>query len=354
VTTIRDVGAPLEKVLQLQEESSPNPKYPQRIHGPRMLICGPLIDGPIASFDSPIIKELMICIKDNKDIPEIVDNLLEKGVDALKLYYGLPHDSIKEIVKYTNSRVPIIMHCGNVKAADAAEAGVDGVEHVWLSLHHDLVGSEKFSSYGGMTKQVYWEETLKDWENLDLDSNNVNNLIEKLVSNQTALATTLVLLWLAHSGLDNARKDPFRDLIPTAMIKGDIGEWRLKDKDLLPSLYNPLNAKGALEKQLGFIKKLHDAGGVIVGGTDTGANAFPPPGYGLLREVELLSLAIGPMEAIKCVTTAASKHLKKQDEVGSIKQGCLADLVVLNKNPIEDIASLSEIHSVYLGGKRVR
>jgi hypothetical protein len=52
-------------------------------------------------------------------------------------------------------------------------------------------------------------------------------------------------------------------------------------------------------------RTLHEAGGLVVGGTDCGGLSYPPPGFALLREIELLAEAIGSMAAIRAVTSVA-------------------------------------------------
>ena len=114
--------------------------------------------------------------------------------------------------------------------------------------------------------------------------------------------------------------------------------------------FPPGNGKAALEKQKDACRILHDKGGVIVGGTDCCGIAYPPPGFALLREAELLSDAIGPMAALKAITTAAASALRKQDELGSIAPGRYADILVLDQDPSEDVRNLRSLERVYRGG----
>ena len=95
---------------------------------------------------------------------------------------------------------------------------------------------------------------------------------------------------------------------------------------------------------------LHDAGGLIVGGTDCGGLAYPPPGFALLRELELLSESIGAMAALKSVTSVAARYIRRQDDIGSIAAGRYADFSVVDGDPLRDVRELRKITMVYRGG----
>jgi imidazolonepropionase-like amidohydrolase len=105
-----------------------------------------------------------------------------------------------------------------------------------------------------------------------------------------------------------------------------------------------------LEKQLEFCRLLHTAGGLIVGGTDAGRVSMPPPGFSLLREVEMLAVAIGNAAALRAVTSKAAGYLRKQNDVGTVAPGRFADLLVIDGDPLSDIRDLRKLASVYQGG----
>lgn len=95
---------------------------------------------------------------------------------------------------------------------------------------------------------------------------------------------------------------------------------------------------------------LHNKGGVIVGGTDCCGIAYPPPGFALWREAELLADAIGDMAALKAITASAASALRKEDELGSIAPGRYADILVLGKDPSRNVRNLRSLERVYRGG----
>ena len=348
VTTIRDVGANLKSIRELHSQIEKD-----HVKGvfeyPRLLYCGPLLDGPTESYDKPELKDLIVSLKNKAEISKEIDFLLQNNVDAIKLYYGLDESFTKEIVDYVNNRCPVVMHCGKTKAIDAAKCGVKSIEHVMLSIHHDLIGTQKFNSYEDIKDKSYWVKVLRDWESFDLSDLSIKEYIKSLASTGVYLCSTLNLLWLSYIGLDYARKDPLRPLIDTSFVDPNI-----KDSDIMPPLYNPVGFKKSLDKQIEFLRLFFLEGGKVVGGTDFGANYYPPAGYCMHREVYLLSLALGNMNAIKAVTSVAATATNKSNELGAILPGYIADLVVLNKNPLDDILNLDDIHSVYVQANKIK
>ena len=101
------------------------------------------------------------------------------------------------------------------------------------------------------------------------------------------------------------------------------------------------------------LAKLHEAGVMIAFGTDTG----PPgrfPGYFEHWEAELMvDAGLEPMEVIETWSAGSAKALEIAKEFGTLEKGKVADLIVLDANPLDDIRNTRKIHAVYMGGKRV-
>ena len=86
-----------------------------------------------------------------------------------------------------------------------------------------------------------------------------------------------------------------------------------------------------------------------MGGTDAAIN-YPPPGFSLMRELELLAESIGAMNALRAVTSRAASALRKQDDIGAIAPGRYADLLVIDGDPMRDITRMRRIATVFKGG----
>lgn len=110
--------------------------------------------------------------------------------------------------------------------------------------------------------------------------------------------------------------------------------------------------KAGLEVAKANLKRVHDAGIRIAFGTDTGpAGRFQ--GFFEHLELELMVQAgLTPMQALVSATGAAAACWDKQGALGTIAKGAQADLLVLAKNPLDDIANTRTIDAVYIGGRR--
>jgi imidazolonepropionase-like amidohydrolase len=102
------------------------------------------------------------------------------------------------------------------------------------------------------------------------------------------------------------------------------------------------------------LKKLHDAGIRIGLGTDSG----PParfPGFFEHWEMELMTQAgLTPMQVIQTASKSAAEYLGVSKDFGTLEKGKYADLIVLEKSPLDDIRNTRAIHSVYLSGQRLQ
>jgi imidazolonepropionase-like amidohydrolase len=101
---------------------------------------------------------------------------------------------------------------------------------------------------------------------------------------------------------------------------------------------------------LGFTKLCHDAGGSVVVGSHFMLN-FEPGGLAFQREMELLVEAgISPMDTLVAATREGAKFLRAEQRVGTIEPGKLADLVLIDGDPLADIRAMRKISRVMQNG----
>jgi imidazolonepropionase-like amidohydrolase len=113
--------------------------------------------------------------------------------------------------------------------------------------------------------------------------------------------------------------------------------------------------KSGFERSKVNLKKMSDAGVRIALGTDSGgaADRFFIQGHSEHREMELMVQAgMTPMQVIQSFSKGASEALGINREFGILAKGKAADLLVLEKNPLENIAHMRSLHAIYLGGKK--
>lgn len=352
VTSARDVGAKLEKAQALKADINSGAQL-----GPRLFIYGPLLDGAEPSFPRGPLREMLDSVPSVDAVPEKIGQLLAAGVDGVKLYFTLPPDTAKAIIQFVDKRVPITGHLGYTHSMEVIKAGIDGLEHVWISPYNDFCALDMQFGPGkkvsSMMNRHFAPLTFKGWEEADLQSHNAKMWFGAMVEKQVHLGTTLDLLWISKCGQDAAMKDPDRRYIPPMALDrqralaAHVGER--PDWDMFPG-FDPALGSKALEKHQEVTRILHESGGVVVGGTDCGGIPYPPPGYALWRELELMAEAIGNMAAFKAVTSVAARYLRQQDNIGSIAPGRYADMLVVDGDPLRDIRALRKITTVYRGG----
>jgi hypothetical protein len=133
--------------------------------------------------------------------------------------------------------------------------------------------------------------------------------------------------------------------IPTLVaqpIREAVNGWR-KDLDEDDIRYGKL----LVRKEFEIVAAMKRAGVKIMAGTD-----LPPNGLTLHEELSLLVEAgLTPMEALQAATRNPAEFLGRLDTLGTVEQGKIADLVLLDANPLEDIRNTRKIHAVIFGGK---
>lgn len=112
--------------------------------------------------------------------------------------------------------------------------------------------------------------------------------------------------------------------------------------------------KAAFETALINLKKIFDAGILVALGTDSGASPVRAQGFAEHRELALLVQAgLTPLQAITVATRNAAEVLKIDDRFGTLEKGKIADLIVLNRNPLDDIKNTQMIEAVYKAGREI-
>lgn len=142
-------------------------------------------------------------------------------------------------------------------------------------------------------------------------------------------------------------------LVPTLLAPLTVVEKGLSDSGDIPE-YGFNKAKELLEIHKESIHKAYKAGVKIAMGTDAGVMDHGTN----LRELTLLcDVGLTPMEAIVSATKTAAECLEMEDKVGTIELGKFADIITVNKNPLEDISVLEDkdnITNILKNGKIIK
>jgi imidazolonepropionase-like amidohydrolase len=334
VTGVRDMGGDLEALKKWRARIAAG-----EMIGPRMVISGPMLDGPVPQFPSSAP------IKDAADGKQTVDYLKANGADFIKIQSLIPRDGYfaaadeaKKIGIVFAGHVP-----DKVRAVEASNAGQKSIEHLTgvfegCSRVEDELMAKPRGPGRGRFLDTY-------------DPGRATALIELFVKNQTWQVPTLYWEqgeWLIEQ--TNSGTDPLLKYAPAAWHERT---WPMFTKDITTGWSSdPLpDRERFVQAEFKMVGEMHRAGVPILAGTDTAAGVRVYPGFSLHQELELLVQAgLSPMEALQAATLNAGKYLGIPD-TGTIREGKRADLVLLDANPLEQIGNTRKIQSVVLAGR---
>jgi len=266
------------------------------------------------------------------------------GAYFIKLYGWIKEDVLiaaTEEAKQLGLEVAIdLINSKDLTILDAAKAGVNWIEHA------SGFAQALYKGWNPMANQENWQTI--DWENPD--EGKIKDICAALLQSGVKLCPTMVLF-------DQTMKFPSY-WSPQHPVINSINErafpltyWQ--EQEELISIVQKNNAIiNTLTKKVA--KTYFDMGGVVVAGTDTPALLYTYPGMALHRELEIfVEIGFSEMEALQAATSHAAKAMK-QTEIGSIKENAFADLLILSKNPLDDIKHTQEIDYIVQDGKFYR
>ncbi|MGH9783776.1 MAG: amidohydrolase family protein, partial [Terriglobia bacterium] len=258
-----------------------------------------------------------------------------------------------------------LMTFGHTENAPASvQAGQDVVEHIWGYLIPGMSPQEHEDFQKG--KHLHWASFIRDWPRLE-------QLIRDAVERGAYLNPTLQYELGSLSALASRHEEEayqvYRDPFLMAYFPRNIAESLLQKQRQIRSfsgkyenlvLLSRVTSEEVQEYRRGyrlvgeFLKRYVDAGGKIQAGTDTASGGTP--GLGLHHEMEMLvELGLTPAQALQSATSWAAAILtgrkRGEPEVGLIRAGAFADLVVLSANPLDQIVNTKKIERVMKGGK---
>ena len=333
ITGVRDMGGELEVLQQWRKEISAG-----TLIGPRMVISGPMLDGPQPRFPSSI------AIQTPEDGRRAVDDLKRRGADFIKLQSLIPRDAVFAIADEAHKQnITFVGHVPDaVRASEASNAGQKSFEH--------LIGIFEGSSpleYEFLTGPKGPGKFLATY-----DPDLAASLFELLAKNQTWQCPTLV--WERGGNLielSDFVHDPRAKYVP-AYWK-DVTWKRFTDQ--IEHEFNTddlATRKRFVEKELEVVNAMHHAGIPFLAGTDTPPGVYIFPGFSLHEELQrFVAAGFTPMEALQTATLNPAKFLGREGDLGTIEKGKLADLVLLDANPLDDIRNTQRISGVIANGR---
>ncbi len=323
ITTVRDVGAN-PKTLKWREQSAAG-----EIASPRIFAYGVFTAAP-----NP---------KNRQEARERVQKLKRDGYDGIKLF-GVDRDIMEAMMdeaKKQNMRVAHHVGVEETNAWDDIKFGATSIEH-WYGIPDAAIisGRQNFpSSYNYNDEVDRFRYAGRLWR--EADEERLLKVLDGMVAANVAWNPTLVI-YEASRDLQRAQTNPaFREYLhptleeffkPNPANHGSyfIG-WTSTDETFWKENYRIwMRALMEFERR----------GGTIGAGEDAGF-IYQIYGFGLIRELELHQEAgFHPLKVIEHATGNNAKILGQEENIGRIRVGYKADLLVVNGNPLEDFKVL--------------
>jgi hypothetical protein len=325
VTSVRDIG---DEIVAETLVSRFAEAFPEK--SPRVFRCSPLIDR-----DPPFHRDIGRAVTDVAKVPQFVEEMAGWGVTSLKIYVGTPREIGRAVIIEGHKRgLRVAGHLGAYSAQDAVADGIDVLEHIW-SVFNYIIPPED-------AKRPASRSTV------DLENPKAKALIAAIVEKRTFVDPTLVvhrnMLLLNDQPAYSDHAD--NSVVPARLLR----HWnRYKaSSNLRPETLAARHGEfGKYQELTGMLQR---AGVPLLAGTDA-PEPFVPPGFSMHQELELLvESGLSPAEALRAATLHNAQALGQADRLGSIEPGKLADLVLLDANPLESIANTRAIFKVFRGG----
>lgn len=317
VTGVRDMGSSLTQIDRWRAEIDAGVRP-----GPRIVRVGPILNG--RSFN-----QYQIAVGNPDEARGVVRALKQAGVDFIKIHRRVPRDSYFALMEEAKKQgIRVVGHVPlTVTTAEASDAGQASIEHI----------------------ETFFEATVTNGELLDLNGASIHKyladhgsaLFAKLVANHTVVTPTLSP-WKAEISLrDGSPPNPNFRYVPASQRKVPIQPMNVPLQEVFGGFCDA-------------VRQMHAAGVTLMAGTDV--SVYPRiPGFMLHDELEtLVECGLTPADALRAATLVPAIFLERQSDYGSIQAGRLADIVLLDEDPLQDIRNTRKIRNVIIGGKLLR
>ena len=301
--------------------------------GPRVLRCGPFIDGPGGLFDNKVV------VTTAEEGKAAVERTIADGFDCAKVYDELTPEALAGAVEAGDlADFPIVGHVP--RRVDFAHAGLDDAQHLRGIPPPAADGSlppappNWWRAFEGMNA-VQINERIGEalWQNMAITPT-LSAQSQLLVARDAAAFAARPELALLPPWVGQAMWHPVDGISAIRRVPPEDRAWM----------------DGAFAKMRSIVRRMHSAGVPVHTGTDSGAPGIVP-GAALHEELRLLVQAgLTPEQALEAsmVTSAAAMGVL---ELGTIAPGAPADLVLFEKDPTEDLAHLETIVAVVSQGR---
>jgi hypothetical protein len=325
VTSVRNTGDEIYGQTMVARFADAHPEL-----CPRVFRCSGLLDA-----DPPIHRDIGIPVSDPAKVPGLVADFVAWGVPTLKIYAGTARPVGRTIIAEGHRRGLLVTgHLSNYPAQEAIADGIDCLEHVTTVFDFIVPPDTK--------KLPNYRATV------DLDNPQARTLIALLAKRQTFVDPTLVVYrnMLLLSDVEAYHNHP--DVAEVPERQRSYWHGFRRGQGLTPSTRD--YRAQVVKKYQELIGRLYRAGVPLLAGTDAN-EPFVPAGSSLLQELEMLvESGLPPAAALTAATLTNARALRQESQLGSIEPGKLADLFVVDADPLADVKNLRRINLIIHSG----
>ncbi|MFC7405761.1 amidohydrolase family protein [Georgenia alba] len=358
VTAVREMwGRPsLHRIRHLVDSGS--------LLGPRMTIASPLLDGDPALW-SDVPDAPVVAIGHPAQARRAVGEAVDAGADFVKVYSRLDPECYRAVLAEAHRRdVPVAGHrSDNVPFVEQIESGQRSFEHmfggIWTAASSDMDRLEAALAAIQTSPEFHLGSWLKqvaqvEWDAIaTYDRVAAGSVFDRLVAADVAYTPTLAV----HVAVDEPESIRLDDPRMDYLVPGTPESWEFLTRHIYcgggRSAEEHVQHRDLLTWRRATVGAMSEAGVRLLAGTDSvGPGLFP--GFSLHVELEQLVLAgLSPLQALQAATIEPARFLGREHWAGTVEAGRVADLVVLDADPLADIRNTRLIHSVVADGHHV-
>jgi imidazolonepropionase-like amidohydrolase len=337
VTGVRDMGGDLPVLFTWRKEIAAGETV-----GPRMVVSGPMLDGYLP--DGKLRFPSSMPVMTPADAVKAVDSLKAQGADFIKVQSVIPHDAYVAAAEEPHKQnLPFVGHVpDHIRITESVALGQKSIEHFMGVL--EGCSSQEDKLLGGPTEDTKLLLSSRD-------DAKCQKLIALLAQTHTWLVPTMA--WnrqgtlldqvdFAHQPLDKYVPAYWRDVT-----------WKRFYDQMMPGIKaDALSVRQQeIAEMIRMIGVLHKGGVEFMAGTDTAPGIYVMPGFSLHDELKnFVEAGFSPMDALATATSNPAKFFGK-DDMGAVAPGNVADVVVLDANPLADIRNTDKIFGVVADGR---
>lgn len=318
VTSVRDLGADFDNIMWFRDEVNSG-----RIEGPRVFVAGPFLRKTVTSFVTGDYSDTWV-VDGPEDAREKVRRLAEIGVDLIKTQdEGLSFDELQAIYDEAHKqgkRVAshIYSQPGIRRALQAGLGRLDTIEHIGDGMEPEYP----------------------------------SDIVQMILDQKVAMAPTII----AIDGF--YQMTVFPELLDhpdwKASLPADI--WQDVNRSYDNFQRHPLYSRAIFERKARFskLRQLYEAGAQFVLSTDSGTRGNPHHMAAWREMVLMREVGLKPMEVILAATVVGARVLGRGQELGTIADGKLADIIVIDGDPLRNMADMRNVRHVIRDGEVIR